>query len=248
VILDGELVHLAADGGPDFAAVRRRLTASDAAAAARASARRPATLILFDVLHLDGVVARALASRERRALLADLLTEGPHCRIPPSWTERLDDVVAVTREHQLEGVVYKRRDSVYRPGRRASAWRKLKHRRNEMLTIAAPDEREPDTFYLTRPLADGEPPFAGTVQLGLDGERRERLRLAVGERELPAPRRRRIRPVAPGVSLIVSVGGPLRDAVIRELRIDPARAEACRGVRRGPAGLRSRRRARPGDS
>src|SRR3954468_10275290 len=74
VILDGELVHLAADGRPDFTALRRRLTASDAAAAARESVRRPSTLIVFDVLHLDGVATRMLPYRERRALLAALIT------------------------------------------------------------------------------------------------------------------------------------------------------------------------------
>src|SRR3954467_5137081 len=37
VIIDGELVHLAADGRPDFARLRRRLTAADPAAAARAA-------------------------------------------------------------------------------------------------------------------------------------------------------------------------------------------------------------------
>src|SRR4051794_21007097 len=91
VILDGELVHMAADGRPDFAALRRRLSVRDAAVAARESAFLPATLIVFDVLHCDGHVTRALPYRERRALLADLLADGPHWRLAPSWTERLDD-------------------------------------------------------------------------------------------------------------------------------------------------------------
>jgi hypothetical protein len=66
------------------------------------------------------------------------------------------------------------------------------------------------------------------VQLGLDGDGRERLRCLVGAREQPTPRRRRIRPVAQGVSLVVSThgvaGGPLRDAVIRDFLVeaDPA--------------------------
>src|SRR3954467_8105320 len=41
VIIDGELVHLAADGRPDFAPLRRRLTAADRAAATRASLSAP---------------------------------------------------------------------------------------------------------------------------------------------------------------------------------------------------------------
>jgi bifunctional non-homologous end joining protein LigD len=220
VILDGELVHFAADGRPDFAALRSRLTASDHAAA-RAGARHPTTLVAFDVLHLDGHATRRLPYRERRALLVELLADVPGVRVSPSWTERLDDVVAVTREHELEGVVYKRSDSRYRPGIRSVAWRKLKHRREQTLAVAAwtPGDGEPDTFFLARPGANGEPVFAGAVQFGLDAQRREWLRHLIAERERPARRRRRIRPVEPGVSLVVSAHGPagrpLRDAVIQ---------------------------------
>src|SRR4051812_4815569 len=100
---------------------RRSDAASPRATRGPASARAPATpatLIVFDALHVDGLATRALPYRERRALLTDLLADGPHWRLASAWTERLDDVVAVTREHGLEGVVYKRLDSVYRPGRR----------------------------------------------------------------------------------------------------------------------------------
>ena len=64
----------------------------------------------------------------------------------PSWTERFDDVVEVTRAHELEGVVYKRLDAPYRPWRRSHAWRKLKHRRQETLAVSAwtPGDRRPD--------------------------------------------------------------------------------------------------------
>src|SRR5437763_1789406 len=47
VTLDGELVCLRGDGRPDFARLRHRLTGS-------ANHRRPATLQVFDVVHLDG--------------------------------------------------------------------------------------------------------------------------------------------------------------------------------------------------
>ena len=223
LIFDGELVHFGADGRPDFGGLRSRLSARDAAAAARASARHPATLVIFDVLHLNGRAVRVLPYHERRQLLAELVPpNGPTWRIAPSWTQRLDDVVGVTREHQLEGVVFKRLDSPYRAGRRSDAWRKYKHRRRETLAVAAwtPGDRQPDTFYLTRIGVDGQPAFAGAVQLGLSGETREGLRRAVLERELSAPRRRRIRPIRAGVSLVVSAhgtaGGPLRDPIIRE--------------------------------
>ena len=84
LILDGELVHLGADGRPNFTRLRRRLTPRDEAAAMRASGECPATLIVFDVLHLDGVAVRALAYEQRRALLLGLVGEGPYWRLAPS--------------------------------------------------------------------------------------------------------------------------------------------------------------------
>jgi bifunctional non-homologous end joining protein LigD len=133
VIFDGELVHLAADGRPDFSRLRRRLTAGSARSAASAAASSPVTLVVFDVLHLDGRAVRELPYRKRRALLDELVVPHPRWRLAPAWTERFDDVVEVTRAHELEGVVYKRLEAPYRPGRRSRAWREFTHRRQETL-------------------------------------------------------------------------------------------------------------------
>ena len=155
------------------------------------------------------------------------------------WTGRLDDVVAVTPQHELEGVVYKRLDSRYRPGRRTSAWRKHKHRRTETLAVTAwrPGDREPDTFYLARRRPDGALASAGAAQLGLTPDRREELRAALRGLETTRERRRRPRPVAPGVALVVSAHGcadaPLRDAIIRDIVSFPDVAQPPAGQRGG---------------
>src|SRR4051795_12393736 len=73
VLLDGELVCLGADGRPDFHRLRRRLSATDERSAARLAAEHPATLIIFDLLHLDGRTTRALPYARRRALLGQEL-------------------------------------------------------------------------------------------------------------------------------------------------------------------------------
>jgi len=70
VTLDGELVCLRSDGRPDFARLRHRLTGS-------ATARHPAMLQVFDLLHLDGRSTRPLPYGERRALLEELALDGP---------------------------------------------------------------------------------------------------------------------------------------------------------------------------
>src|SRR3954465_4989075 len=83
VLLDGELVCLDADGRPDFHRLRRRLSASNADAASALAARHPTTLIVFDLLHLDGRAVRALSYHRRRELLERTLPDSGRCwRIP----------------------------------------------------------------------------------------------------------------------------------------------------------------------
>lgn len=54
VLVDGELVCLDAEGRPDFHRLRRRLSATNAQAAARLAVAHPAMLVVFDLSHLDG--------------------------------------------------------------------------------------------------------------------------------------------------------------------------------------------------
>jgi bifunctional non-homologous end joining protein LigD len=87
-------------------------------------AQHPATLIVFDVLHLDGQAVRRLPYRRRRELLDELALESEHWKTPPAYPAGRDDLAAVTRAHGLEGVVAKRYSAPYMEGRRApGAWR-----------------------------------------------------------------------------------------------------------------------------
>src|SRR5947209_20102870 len=54
IVLDAELVCLGPDGKPDFAALRSRLVARGRGSPAAAQQRKRATLMIFDVLHVDG--------------------------------------------------------------------------------------------------------------------------------------------------------------------------------------------------
>jgi ATP-dependent DNA ligase len=116
-VLDGELVALDDNGKPDFAqlcecVLMRRTTA-------------PLTFIAFDVLTVDGTDVMRLPYIERRAILEDLNLNGRFWRTPESF----DDGAALWEavcEHELEGVVAKRRSGRYLPGERA--WIKTKNR------------------------------------------------------------------------------------------------------------------------
>jgi bifunctional non-homologous end joining protein LigD len=117
LVLDGELVAFGDDGRPSFPLLSLRVL--------HGRALIPVTLLLFDVLRVEGADAMCLPYAERRALLEALDLDGPVWRTPPVF----DDGAALleaTRIHGLEGVVAKKRSEPYRPGERG--WVKVKHR------------------------------------------------------------------------------------------------------------------------
>ncbi len=120
-VLDGEVVALDDDGTARFEALQR--------------GSGPLVLIAFDLLELDGEPVWDRPLRERRALLEDVLDPGvPSVRASPAFEDG-DALLEAARDQGLEGVVAKRADLPYRPGRRTAEWRKLKLRAQEDFPI-----------------------------------------------------------------------------------------------------------------
>ena len=223
VVLDGELVCLAADGKPDFAALRARIGRRGAGVAI-AAARAPVTLVVFDVLHLDGRAVRELEYWRRRELLGELLVAGPGVLVPRHFVGEGRALLAATADQGLEGVVAKRLSARYAEGRRSRAWVKQKHRRRERLVVTGWRERAgalPE-FLLARRQTDGGLRPAGSASLGLDAARRASLLVAL-ERHAERPRAsgRGVRWTAPVIEVLVDAhgrgDGPVRDAIVREI-------------------------------
>lgn len=127
-VLDGEIVALDAAGRPSFEVLQQRMHVASAPAARRLAASVPVSYLVFDVLYLDGRSTISLPYDDRRALLASLDLSGPHWATPEPVTGVPGHrVLEVAGERGLEGVVAKRRDSTYQPGRRSEAWVKVKH-------------------------------------------------------------------------------------------------------------------------
>jgi bifunctional non-homologous end joining protein LigD len=127
-LLDGEIVVLGPSGWPDFEALIQRIHVSSATAARHMASRLPVTYLAFDLLQLDGRWLLDEPYHRRRALLEGLGLQGARWQTPPSFTGVPGaDVLAVSQQHGLEGVVAKRLDSRYEPGRRSGSWRKIKN-------------------------------------------------------------------------------------------------------------------------
>ena len=127
VILDGEVVALGEDGRPSFERLQTRMHLASDSAVRRRMKDTPVTYVIFDLLYLDGHSTMALPYDERRELLEQLGLEGPHWRTPGYHRGEGGALLAATKELGVEGVVAKRLDCRYDPGRRASGWIKVKN-------------------------------------------------------------------------------------------------------------------------
>ncbi len=239
-VLDGEVVVLRA-GRPSFAAVADRFHVGDAQRAAALAATAPVTLMIFDLLRLDGRDLTGLPWHERRALLDALAPDGPAWRLSPVYDDG-EALLAATAEQGLEGVMAKRRDSRYAPGARSTDWLKVAHRRTQACVVGG---WRPETgtqgrigalllgVWLDSP---GGPRlrFAGRVGSGIGAAAQRELSSLLGGLAVPDP------PFADPVAwddarsatwvrpvVVVEVrhkgrtdGGRLREPVFRGLRTD----------------------------
>ncbi len=135
LIVDGEVVALDPRGRPSFELLQRRMHLEAAPLVARAARDAPVSYIVFDLLWLDGFCTLELAYSERRRLLDALELDGPAWRVPAYHEADGESVLAATREQGLEGIIAKRLDSPYEPGRRSTAWIKIKNRATQDVVI-----------------------------------------------------------------------------------------------------------------
>jgi bifunctional non-homologous end joining protein LigD len=181
VLLDGEIVALNDAGRPDFQLLQRRMHVRDAASLRSLQREVPIVLMIFDLLWFDGRLITELPYTERRRVLEALGPSGTTWQTPPASSEDGDAALATSRELGLEGIVAKRVDSVYEPGRRSSAWRKIKHDLRQEFVVGGwtPGkgwrEGRVGALLLGYYDADGALHYAGKVGTGFSEAELERL-------------------------------------------------------------------------
>lgn len=123
-VLDGEIVRLV-DGKPNFGALQHRIHASNPHDIRRLAASEPAALILFDLLREEDEWLLDRPWEERRARLERLVKPNGLVQLSlvcPDGRPLWESVCAMG----LEGVMAKRRNARYEPGKRSPAWLKIK--------------------------------------------------------------------------------------------------------------------------
>ena len=176
-VLDGEVVAFL-DGIPTFGALADRLHVVNARRAAELSESNPATLLVFDLLALDGTDVTGLPLTERRRLLEGLGLLDVHWQVPATYDDgRM--LYDATKQQRLEGIVSNKRRSTYHPGRRTVDWLKFPHRDLASYVVGG-WRHETDSTTRIGAVLVGEPTeqglvFRGRVGSGIAGKEGQRL-------------------------------------------------------------------------
>jgi len=154
--LDGEIVAVDEEGRPSFQALQHRSTS-----------RLTIVYYVFDVLALKGrdLTRRPLA--ERRQVLSQISLHVPLLLSEP-LPGTVEHLTAAVRRLRLEGIVAKRLDSRYEPGKRSEGWVKVRFANRQEFVIGGYSPAAP-TFdsLLVGYYAGRELRFAGKVRAGL---------------------------------------------------------------------------------
>ena len=163
-VLDGEIVAFDEFGRPSFQHLHHR--------SANSAAIR---YFAFDLLHLNGNDMQGESLGSRRAALEKILM-GSDVVFSAELPGSPEDVIQAVTDVGLEGVVAKRRDSRYEPGKRSGAWQKFKLQQRQEFVIGGykPENLNFQSivvgYYENRKLR-----FAGRVRAGFTAAQRATL-------------------------------------------------------------------------
>jgi bifunctional non-homologous end joining protein LigD len=124
-ILDGEVVALDEQGRASFSLMQQRTGFRPGGRRGVTNADVPVLYYAFDLLYLDGYDLRKLPLEERKKKLKSIIVAGDALRYSDHYEKQGKALFEVARQKGLEGILAKKRDSIYQE-RRSSEWLKIK--------------------------------------------------------------------------------------------------------------------------
>src|SRR3954447_57666 len=134
-VREGEVVAFDESGRPSFQRLQRRMHLTSESLVRRLAQSDPVVYVIFDLLFLDGRSTLELTYEQRRKLLLELNLNGPAWQTPAHHVGDGGALLAASRAQGLEGIVAKRLDCPYTPGRRSSGWIKVKNVHRASLVV-----------------------------------------------------------------------------------------------------------------
>lgn len=252
LIIDGEIIIME-DGVPSFYELQKRGWGGKNGVIARAARTSPATYVVFDILYRENDNLMNLPLTDRKKVLRQVLRPNERICISEGIEGRGIEFYHACIERDLEGIVAKKMDSPYLPGKRSSNWRKIKKSLEGEFIVCGYKQtsnasRRVDALILGC-LIENKLVFQGAVGVGLGGVLGEKLYNLLLPLHNILPLFRDPQDTIRGVtwvkpSLCCSVqfleparDGGLRHPVFRGLRTDLG-PEDCTGIAGAIAGRR----------
>ena len=125
-VLDGEIVVINEEGKPDFQKLQHYAE----------NTNFPIVYYVFDLLRLNNKDLYDVPLIDRKSQLQKLIGENEVIKYSDHVLEQGDSFFEAARQKDLEGIMAKKADSLYYPGKRTNEWLKIKHHKSEEAIIA----------------------------------------------------------------------------------------------------------------
>jgi bifunctional non-homologous end joining protein LigD len=125
-VLDGEIVAMDEHGQPSFNRLQQRINLTSEREIERVKENCPVSIYLFDILWLDERDLTQEPLHERRRILKEVVTQSGPIATTLSVEGDGRSFFEAAKGLGLEGIIAKKIDSIYEPGRRSHYWRKIK--------------------------------------------------------------------------------------------------------------------------
>jgi len=242
---DGELLALDARGHSDFNGLQKTLSGE---------AQLPLVYMLFDLPYLEGSDLSRVGLLERKQLLEKLLAHAPkHLGFSTHAIGHGEDIFRMATDEGLEGIVSKRMDSAYHPGR-GDDWLKIKRlESDEFAVVGYTPPKGSRSGFGSLLLARPDPQvksgwiYVGRVGTGFSNEQLRRLSKTIADKGSTKPTvkltaidpllrgARWVKPAAVAEVYYRGIGNKnlLRQPSLKTMRIDKTPADLADSDRAG---------------
>lgn len=167
-VLDGELTVIV-DGKPQFSEIQRRALMSDPFKIKLAATKFPVNFTAFDILY-DGKDLMAHPLEDRQERLKQAVRESDRLAVTRVIEGQGKVLYALTEQQGLEGIVAKRKGSLYHPGKRTKDWVKCKNLLDDDFVVCGYIRKgQGMTSIVLGQYRGGELVYKGHVTLGVAG-------------------------------------------------------------------------------
>ena len=167
-ILDGEL-NVLVNGKPDFYEVQRRTILTDPFKIQLAYKKHPANFVVYDIIYYKDKLVTDLPLIERKKLLDEVISETDILSKSRYVETNGIAMYKFAEDYNLEGVVGKRKTSLYWFGKRSKDWKKIKVLKEEDFVCIGyiPNKNSMTTLILAKYNDDDEYIITNHVSLGV---------------------------------------------------------------------------------